>query len=136
MEIKIDTPNKENNLRELKRPPEIETPANSPLLTFRQMIDEGRSVTVPPDFDRENTIVRERERNQIHNVYSCCGNSTDRRILNFVSQLVVSTIVLLFCILKLIFSDDDQNYYYIGTISSILGYFLGLVNAPQNQNNN
>jgi len=66
------------------------------------------------------------------NEYSCCcfPRPTDRRLLTFLSQLGLSTMVMIFCIYKLSVenscpcSNNNSNTFYSSVLMTILGVFL------------
>ena len=60
------------------------------------------------------------------NLYSCClGGKTDRRVLSYVTQIILSLIVITFCIVQLTIDDSAERVsIYLPLICSILGYFL------------
>ncbi len=91
-----------------------------------------RRITVSPT---ENKIMLEQDmhKHQIENLYSCCcfSGSTDRRLLTFLAQLGLSSLVMLFCIYKLSVEDscschpnNNHNTFYSGVLMTILGIFL------------
>jgi hypothetical protein len=54
----------------------------------------------------------------------CCSQPTDKRLLTFFSQFIITLLILCFCIYKLIMYDNDSNrIIYFSTISAILGIY-------------
>jgi hypothetical protein len=118
------------DLREFKLP-ETKYQSSSPRGEGVRRIESPRRLTVTPT---ENRLINENLEldNKIQNEYSCCcfPRPTDRRLLTFLSQLGLSTLVMIFCIYKLSVenscpcSDNNQNTFYSSVLMTVLGIFL------------
>ena len=90
-----------------------------------------RRLTISPTENKILIDAAEAE-NKIQNLYTCCcfSNPTDRRLLSFLAQLGLSTLVMCFCIFKLSVDnncpckDNNQNTFYTGVLMTILGIFM------------
>lgn len=90
-----------------------------------------RRLTVSPT---ENKLINENLEldHKLINEYSCCcfKAKTDRRLLTFLSQLGLSSMVMIFCIYKLSVEnscpcrDNNFNNFYTSILMTILGVFL------------
>ena len=63
---------------------------------------------------------------ELENEYkSCCGGNTDRRLLQFYSQLAFSLITVIFSVTKLALSTScDQDSLYSGLLMMVIGTWL------------
>ena len=63
---------------------------------------------------------------ELENEYkSCCGGNTDRRLLQFYSQLTFSLITVIFSVTKLALSTScDQDSLYSGLLMIVIGTWL------------
>jgi hypothetical protein len=72
-------------------------------------------------------IKKEIIENNLQNQFSiCCSNrKTDRRVLQYTAQCVVSFSVLILCAIQVIRgAKNEELTVYISLIASICGYFL------------
>jgi hypothetical protein len=95
--------------------------------------DGQRRLTLPTPSENKIMIEQDMHKHQIENLYSCCcfSGSTDRRLLTFLAQLGLSSLVMIFCIYKLSVEDscschpnNNHNTFYSGVLMTILGIFL------------
>jgi hypothetical protein len=56
---------------------------------------------------------------------SCCGGTSDKRLITLLMQIGISTIILCFSAAMLAFSEQEDRAIYMSLISSILSYWLG-----------
>ena len=56
---------------------------------------------------------------------SCCGGSSDKRLITLLMQIGISAIILCFSAAMLAFSDQEDRAIYMSLISSILSFWLG-----------
>ena len=78
------------------------TPVNSPRSETPDVFIDRSTMNSPfphirGQIPRMDTINQER----VRNTYICCGENIDKRVLSYIAQLLVSIIVLCFCIVKL-----------------------------------
>lgn len=91
-----------------------------------------RRLTLPTPSENKIMIEQDEHAHKITNLYTCCcGGSTDRRLLTFLAQLGLSSLVMIFCIYKLSVEDscschpnNNHNTFYSGVLMTILGIFL------------
>lgn len=55
---------------------------------------------------------------------SCCGGSSDKRLITILTQILVSLIVLIFACVMLIIKEGDSGIY-LSLITSCMSYWLG-----------
>lgn len=55
---------------------------------------------------------------------SCCGYEIDSRLISFFSQLVISLIVLIFCVHQIAVLSDSQSSWAKMTATFIIGVWL------------
>ena len=81
------------------------------------------------DFDNGegDSIVRLHEEDKTENLYhSCCGGSSDKRLVVLLTQVSVSILVLGFSGVMLAASNEaNDKAIYMSLISSTLSYWLG-----------
>ena len=81
------------------------------------------------DFENEgdDSIVRLHEEDRTENLYhSCCGGSSDKRLVVLLTQVSISILVLSFSGVMLSVSDEpNDKAIYMSLISSTLSYWLG-----------
>ena len=82
------------------------------------------------DFENEgddSDIVRLHEEDRTENLYhSCCGGSSDKRLVVLLTQVSISILVLSFSGFMLSVSDEpNDKAIYMSLISSTLSYWLG-----------
>ena len=83
------------------------------------------------DFENEgnvvDNIVKLHEEDRTENLYhSCCGGSSDKRLVVLLTQVSVSILVLSFSGGMLAVSDEpNDKAIYMSLISSTLSYWLG-----------
>ena len=75
----------------------------------------------------DDSIVRLHEDDNTQNLYrSCCGGSSDKRLVVLLTQVAISILVLSFSGGMLAVSDEpNDKAIYMSLISSILSYWLG-----------
>jgi len=58
---------------------------------------------------------------------SCCGGTTDRRLLDYISRFFMSAMVLGFAFIQLARDDNDSGMiaFYSSLITFVLGHWLG-----------
>ena len=73
------------------------------------------------------SIVRLHEEDKTENLYhSCCGGSSDKRLVVLLTQVSISILVLSFSGAMLSVSDEpNDKAIYMSLISSTLSYWLG-----------
>ena len=78
-------------------------------------------------------ITRLHEEDTTENLYhSCCGGSSDKRLVILLTQVSISIIVLVFSATMLAFSSNhDDKSIYISLISSTISYWLGKNDAER-----
>ena len=88
-----------------------------------------------PRSKAKNKIFIEREENEIENsLKSCCGGSTDRRLVLLISQVSFSTLILIFCGLMMALKEEKEDKsVYMSLISSILSFWLGVNISSENK---
>lgn len=60
------------------------------------------------------------------NIYkSCCGGSSDKRLITLLVQVGISVITICFSAAMLAFSVQEDRAIYMSLISSILSFWLG-----------
>ena len=60
------------------------------------------------------------------NIYkSCCGGSSDKRLITLLVQVGISVLTILFSAAMLAFSVHEDRAIYMSLISSILSFWLG-----------
>jgi hypothetical protein len=60
------------------------------------------------------------------NIYkSCCGGSSDKRLITLLVQVGISVLTILFSAAMLAFSAHEDRAIYMSLISSILSFWLG-----------
>ena len=74
------------------------------------------------DLENTSTEVNLLDRDNSNRWESCCF-IIDRRVLIFVSQLLIGLIIIGFCIYKLSANDENPALYY-GLLTFIIGVFL------------
>ena len=74
-----------------------------------------------------DSIVRLHEEDKTENLYhSCCGGSSDKRLVVLLTQVAISVLVLSFSAGMLAVSDEpNDKAIYMSLISSTLSYWLG-----------
>jgi len=74
-----------------------------------------------------DSIVRLHEEDTTQNLYrSCCGGSSDKRLVVLLTQVAISVLVLGFSGGMLAVSDEpNDKAIYMSLISSTLSYWLG-----------
>jgi hypothetical protein len=74
---------------------------------------------------RENHKIDMDELDQQNQLQTCCGKSSDKRLLSFLASFVISIGLVSFSCYKLASSEKctEQNLY-VGLISIILGIFV------------
>jgi len=81
------------------------------------------------DFETEggDSLVRLHEEDHTENIYrSCCGGSSDKRLVVLLTQVVISVLVLGFSGGMLAATDESNDKaIYMSLISSTLSYWLG-----------
>ena len=82
------------------------------------------------DFENEgddSDIVRLHEEDRTENLYhSCCGGSSDKRLVVLLTQVSISILVLSFSGVMLSVSEEPNvKAIYMSLISSTLSYWLG-----------
>ena len=80
------------------------------------------------DFEEgSNSIVRLHEEDTTQNIlHSCCGGSSDKRLVVLLTQVSVSVLVLGFSAVMLATEDDESSKaIYMSLLSSTLSYWLG-----------
>ena len=82
------------------------------------------------DFENEgddSDIVRLHEEDRTENLYhSCCGGSSDKRLVVLLTQVSISILVLSFSGVMLSVSEEpNDKAIYMSLISSTLSYWLG-----------
>ena len=87
------------------------------------------------DFENEggDSIVRLHEEDRTENLYhSCCGGSSDKRLVVLLTQVAISILVLAFSGVMLAVSDDSTDKaIYMSLVSSTLSYWLGKNDAEK-----
>lgn len=91
-----------------------------------------RRLTLPTPSENKIMIEQGEHIHKMENLYTCCcfKGSTDRRLLTFLAQLGLSTLVMVFCIYKLSVDnscackDNNQNTFYSSVLMTILGLFM------------
>ena len=87
------------------------------------------------DFENEgsDSIVRLHEEDRTENLYhSCCGGSSDKRLVVLLTQVAISILVLTFSGIMLAVSDDSTDKaIYMSLVSSTLSYWLGKNDAEK-----
>ena len=75
----------------------------------------------------DDSIVRLHEDDNTQNLYrSCCGGSSDKRLVVLLTQVAISILVLSFSGGMLAVSDEpNDKAIYMSLISSTLSYWLG-----------
>jgi len=75
----------------------------------------------------DDSIVRLHEDDNTQNLYrSCCGGSSDKRLVVLLTQVAISMLVLSFSGGMLAVSDEpNDKAIYMSLISSTLSYWLG-----------
>jgi hypothetical protein len=62
------------------------------------------------------------------NQYSCClsNRTTDKRLLTYISQLVIGSCTMIFCGVQLLrnVNNNEVTVVYLPILTSVLGYFL------------
>jgi hypothetical protein len=82
----------------------------------------------------KNKIFIEQKENEIENsLKSCCGGSTDRRLVLLISQVSFSTLILIFCGLMMGLKEEQDKSVYMSLISSILSFWLGVNISNENK---
>ena len=84
-------------------------------------------VAEPERFLTGDSIVRLHEEDRTENLYhSCCGGSSDKRLVVLLTQVSVGILVLSFSGAMLAVSDEpNDKAIYMSLISSTLSYWLG-----------
>jgi hypothetical protein len=74
-----------------------------------------------------NSITRLHEEDRTENLYrSCCGNTSDKRLVVLLTQVSVSILVLGFSGAMLAFGGTDTDRaIYMSLMSSTISYWLG-----------
>ena len=74
-----------------------------------------------------DSIMRLHEEDNTENIYhSCCGGSSDKRLVVLLTQVSVSVLVLGFSGVMLAFGGTDTDKaIYMSLLSSTLSYWLG-----------
>jgi hypothetical protein len=97
-------------------------------------IDLEEENFMTPRSKAKNKIFIEREENEIENsLKSCCGGSTDRRLVLLISQVSFSTLILIFCGLMMALKEEEDKSVYMSLISSILSFWLGVNISNENK---
>ena len=61
----------------------------------------------------------------VNDWHSCCGTSSDKRLLVFIANLSISFILLIFSMVRLIEQlPPDERSIYIGFISLVIGIWI------------
>ena len=61
----------------------------------------------------------------VNDWHSCCGTSSDKRLLVFIANLSISFILLIFSMIRLIEPlQPDERSIYIGFISLVIGIWV------------
>ena len=72
----------------------------------------------------DDILEREREI-EIQNRWRSCCFTADKRVIVFISQLLISLLVICFCLRQLIYSTTcETDQLYTGLLSLILGTWL------------
>ena len=87
------------------------------------------------DFENEgnDSIVRLHEEDRTENLYhSCCGGSSDKRLVVLLTQVAISILVLAFSGVMLAVGDEPTDKaIYMSLVSSTLSYWLGKNDAEK-----
>jgi hypothetical protein len=71
------------------------------------------------DFDKLETA------DHTQNIFqSCCGGTSDKRLIVIITQILFSAIILCFACAMMIRNIDDTGIY-LSLITSVLSYWLG-----------
>jgi len=116
-----------------------QAPANNPPILEMDEIQEQR-----PRFDTQ-TIEELKEKLEIarhidevqENLECCCfpNSKTDRRLVILLSQILISSFIVLFCFYKLSQDDDEEdNKIYITLLTSIFSYWSGKSTSSESKN--
>jgi hypothetical protein len=79
------------------------------------------------EYEGDDSIVRLHEEDTTQNIlHSCCGGSSDKRLVVLLTQVSVSVLVLGFSAVMLATEDDESSKaIYMSLLSSTLSYWLG-----------
>lgn len=98
----------------------------SPISRDFDDIEDDIPNPVAHQINRQDTLQRDQIKNHIQNSYQCCGTDFDKRILNYAAKLLVSIILICFCIYRLSTScENGDNLWVVGLLSSICGGYIG-----------
>ena len=72
----------------------------------------------------EDVVIHDDRKND-YELKSCCGQQSDRRLLNFIASLTISLIALLFACLQLTRNlGCSADSVYIGIVTSIISIWV------------
>ena len=87
---------------------------------------ENKSLAPPESSPRKSSVSANKEWTR-NNMYEscCCDGRTDRRLLEYLVKIFITTVVLMFCIVNLMIHpniEEKTTYYTI--ITTIIGMYL------------